>query len=128
MPLLAQRGTEPQVQSWYSTRYLNPERSYDVAAQGILTWSYAFEENPVRSVVAVLIGSRRGEVTMRYEVREQADSGFVWVPRLTDLLHQEYLTHRDTYPTLDSCSGSIFTMLDELRSTSDAPMPNRKRP
>ena len=128
MALVAQRGTEPQVESWYSTRFLNPERSYAVAAQGILTWSYALEENLVRSVVAVLMGSRRGDVTMHDEVREQADNGFVWVPRRSDLLHQEYLTHRDTYPTLDSCSGRIFTMLDELRSISDAPIPKRKRP
>ena len=96
--------------------------------QSITTWSYAFEENLVRSVVAVLIGSRRGPVAMRDDVREQADNGFVWVPRLTDLLQQEYLTRRDTYPTLDSFSDRILTMLDELQSIADAPRPSRKAP
>jgi Domain of unknown function (DUF4932) len=117
----------------HATRIAALNRLFDstntsLVRQGITSWPYALEENLVRSVVAVLIGSRRGPSVMRDEVREQADKGFVWVPRLADLLQTEYLTHRDRYPTLESFAERMFTMLEQFHSVAEAPMPNRTAP
>ena len=79
--------------------------------QNIRTWSYAFEENLVRSVVAVLIGTSRGPDEMERETVRQAGDGFSLVPRIAALLQREYCGHRDRYPTLNDFAPRLLDVL-----------------
>jgi hypothetical protein len=93
----------------------------NLARQNIKSWSYAFEECLVRSVVAAMIGEARGTAVMQATVAQEYQNGFVWVPLLTDLLRREYIAERSRYPTLDSFSGRILEALATRRSVADAP-------
>lgn len=89
--------------------------------QNVRTWSYAFEENLVRSVVAAMIGDARGPEAMNTAIAEEVGGGFVWVPLLTELLRREYVPARTSYPTLDRFAGRIVEVLGTQRSAAEAP-------
>ena len=88
--------------------------------QNIATWEYAFEENVVRAVVAVLIGDASGADAMHAECRLQAADGFAWVPTISELLARELVAHRDMYPTLDAFTDRLLALLATRKSVSDA--------
>lgn len=90
-----------------------------LARQGVTTWRYAFEENVVRSVVAVLIGAARGPAAMDAETKRQASAGFVWVPLLADVIQREYLPNRSAFPTFDGFSGRLLQALAARRDAAD---------
>lgn len=98
--------------------------------QHVTTWRYAFEENLVRSVVAVLIGAARGPAAMDAETTRQASAGFVWVPLLADVIRQGYVPNRSAFPTFDAFSGRLLQALAARRDAADtrvttAHMPTR---
>jgi hypothetical protein len=110
-----------------ATRIAELHRLFDstnsaLVRQHISTWQYAFEENVVRAVVATLIGARRGREAMQAEVREQAENGFVWVPRIAALMQQENVPNRTRYPSLESFADRILDMLTARASVADAPL------
>ncbi|MCC6243954.1 MAG: DUF4932 domain-containing protein [Gemmatimonadaceae bacterium] len=79
--------------------------------QNVTTWRYAFEENVIRAVVAVVIGTARGQKERDAEVKAQVARGFVFVPALADLLQREYVGHRDTYPTFERFAPRMLEIL-----------------
>ena len=79
--------------------------------QNVTTWTYAFEENLVRAVVAVLIGAARGQPAMDAEVKSQVGGGFVLVPVMAELLQKEYVPQRATYPALEQFAPRLLEAL-----------------
>lgn len=99
-----------------ATRLATLSRLFDstntnLKRQNVTTWTYAFEENLVRSVVAVLIGAARGQPAMEAEIKSQVGGGFVLVPVIADLLQREYVSHRETYPSLERFGARIMDVL-----------------
>jgi Domain of unknown function (DUF4932) len=79
--------------------------------QEVKTWTYAFEENLVRSVVAVMIGAERGQKAMDAEVMSQVGGGFGLVPVMAELLQREYVTNRDAYPSLERFGARLLEVM-----------------
>jgi hypothetical protein len=79
--------------------------------QNVTTWPYAFEENLVRSVVAVMIGAARGQPAMDAEIRSQVGGGFVLVPVMAEVLQREYAAQRERYPSLEQFGARLLEVL-----------------
>ncbi len=100
------------------------ERLFDAAAlarQNVTTWSYAFEENLVRAVTAVLMRQVYGEEAYARELRTQAQRGFGYVADLADLISSEYVARPERYADFDAFFPEV---LARLASEPSTPVPS----
>jgi hypothetical protein len=61
-----------------------------LASQNIKTWDYAFEENVVRAIVAVITKQKFGEDAYKREVLSQTQRGFIYCKDLAELILAKY--------------------------------------
>ena len=90
------------------------ERLFDapsLARQNVTTWSYAFEENLVRAVTAVLVRQVYGDEAYQREVRTQVQRGFVYVPDLASFIASEYVAHPERYADFDAFFPDVLAHL-----------------
>lgn len=100
------------------------ERLFDapaLARQNVTTWSYAFEENLVRAVTAVLVRQAGGEDAYQREVRTQTGRGLVYTGSLAELIADEYVPHPERYPDFDAFFPRILARLAAEPDASGRP-------
>lgn len=83
-----------------------------LASQNIKTWDYAFEENLVRSIVAVITKAKFGDDAYKREVAGQTQRGFIYVKDIAELLGARYVDAPAAYPTFDQIMPEILAALD----------------
>ncbi len=79
-------------------------------AQAYGTWQSMLYETLVRAAVVRYVAAHDGEADAAAELREQVESGFVWLPEL-DALLQRYERERARYPSMRAFMTEIVAFL-----------------
>ena len=100
-----------------------PFESDALARQNVTTWRYAFEENLVRAITAVLVQQVYGDDAYQSEVRSQIQSGFEYTGDLAGLISSEYVAHPERYSDFDAFFPRILTWMAARPTVSLAEAP-----
>lgn len=91
------------------TRLFNEK---DLASQNIKTWEYAFEENLVRAIVAVITKQEMGREEYKREIASQKRRGFIYVEKIAEKIQKDYVNKKDSYENFEEFMPQILSVLE----------------
>lgn len=83
-----------------------------LASQNIKTWDYAFEENLVRAIVAVITKQKFGEDAYKREIASQKQRGFIFTKEMSELILSKYVSNTISFATFDDFTSEILGLLE----------------